>query len=530
MIQTKELHRLAILIVMFLLVTTIPYLYAYQSAPADKQFMGVVINTADSFQYFAWMRAAQHQWLIANPLTPEPTPALHWHAQSAVQGRLQAITGWDYAAIHQITRLIGGAVAVIGIYVLCRVVFEDRLLRWTACLVAIWGAGLGWMLVIISQLTQPDGNLLFPAATYTFETNTFYTIMAGSGLNHGLMAALFALVIIGSRTQRLRYAWYAGILALVMGAQQTYLLIIVYAALGLNVLFLMLRRRRIPWFAVKMTFIVGLLSVWTPLYTLYYTSADPQWKAVLDQFDNAGVWTPPPLQLIVLLGIPWLIALGALPILWRRNDTLSTLLLAWFLAYFGLIYLPVNFQVHLLIGWQIVAALLAIITLQHIILPRLQGHFTLQVLSIALVICVLPTNIYLLAWRVLDLNRAALPYYLPQDTVTAMEFLESQVTGDDVVLASLDVGQFVATLTGARSFLGHWAQTLDFFTKQAQVQDFFAASTSPEKRRQLLADYGVDYVLYTSVEAALGDFDPAGSPMLKSIFVSDQVHVYVVQP
>ncbi len=531
--MTQEIRRLMLTIVLFLFVTTLPYWFAYLSTPPDKQFMGVVINTADSFQYFAWMRAAQSQWLVANPLTPEPTAAVHWHAQSAIQGRLQALTGWDYTVLHQITRLIGGAVAVIGIYALCRVIFADVRQRWAACLIAVWGAGLGWILVIISQLTQPNGDLLFPAATYTFETNTFYTVMAGSGLNYGIMAALFGLVIIGQKTEQLRYAWLAGVLALVMGTQQTYLLIIVYAVLGLNALILWIQQRALPWYAIKFGVIVAALSIWTPLYTLYYTSVDPQWKAVLDQFDNAGVWTPPPLQLVVLLGISWLLALGALPTLWRRNDTTHTLLQAWFVAYFGLIYLPVNFQVHLLIGWQIVAAILAVITLHAHILPWLQRRFKWQslerMLAVLLVLSVLPTNVYLLAWRVLDLNRASLPYYLPQDTVAALEYLESQVTSDDVVLASLDVGQFVPTLTGARSFVGHWAQTLDFFDKQAQVQAFFTASTTSESRQQLLSEYGVDYVLHTPVETSLGTFDPAISPLLREVFANDSVRIYAVQ-
>jgi hypothetical protein len=103
------------------------------------------------------------------------------------------------------------------------------------------------------------------------------------------------------------------------------------------------------------------------------------------------------------------------------------------------------------------------------------------------------------------------------------------VTGDDVVLASLDIGQFVPALTGARSFLGHWAQTLDFYGKTDQVRGFFNGATSDADREALLRDFGVDYVIYGPQEAALGNYDPASASFLDEVFADDSVRVYAVR-
>ena len=38
------------------IVTSIPFAYAYLTTPPDKQFMGIMVNVPDHAQYFSWMR------------------------------------------------------------------------------------------------------------------------------------------------------------------------------------------------------------------------------------------------------------------------------------------------------------------------------------------------------------------------------------------------------------------------------------------------------------------------------------------
>ncbi|MCA9915774.1 MAG: hypothetical protein KC496_20610, partial [Anaerolineae bacterium] len=67
---------LGIFIVVVLLITSVPYFYAYKSAPDNMHFMGVVFNIPDHFQYFSWMRESQTQFLVPNQLTPEDSTPL----------------------------------------------------------------------------------------------------------------------------------------------------------------------------------------------------------------------------------------------------------------------------------------------------------------------------------------------------------------------------------------------------------------------------------------------------------------------
>jgi len=321
--------------------------------------------------------------------------------------------------------------------------------------------------------------------------------------------------------------------------QHAYDMFTIYGVIGLFALFVWLRDRRFPIYLFKLGVIVVLVSVWPALQAFLITTADDVWRGVLAQFDNAGAWTVPPYLLPILMGVGWLLAIWALDIRtpWRERDDTHLFILAWFLAHFVLIYLPINFQIHLFSGWQVVTGVLATIGLYTRVLPWLRRRFPnvaprrlALYASAALVLVVVPTSLYLVAWRFIDLRRAENPYFLRKDEVAALGYLETQVTSDDVVLASLKIGQFVPALTGARSFLGHWAQTLDFYGKTDKVKAFFDSATPDSDRRQILRDYGVDYVIYSPEEAALGSYDPSTAPYLSEVYSNDQVKVYRVSP
>ncbi|MCJ7797876.1 MAG: hypothetical protein MUQ56_14135, partial [Thermoleophilia bacterium] len=139
------------------------------------------------------------------------------------------------------------------------------------------------------------------------------------------------------------------------------------------------------------------------------------------------------------------------------------------------------------------------------------------------------TNIYLLAWRFLDLSRHNYPFYLTRDDVAALTWLESNAHSDDVVLSSLTIGQYVPAWTGANAFLGHWAETLDFFGKSKAVALYYAAGTPEADRLILLRQYGVDFVFSGEPEREFGSYDPASSSALQLVYQNSSVRIFSVQ-
>lgn len=538
--EAAEWRFVTVTIIFVLALTSLPYVYGYVTAPPEKQFMGIMLDVPDHGQYFSWMRELTHAHLSANKLTPEPNQPIFFNLLWWGLGRLGWWLGLSYPAMFQLLRLVGGTLFLLLAYRLCAWFLPNRLMRRTAFLVIVLTSGFGWFLIILKYvwgLADPP----FPLLVYIAEGNTFLGIL---GYPHFIAAALyvfvFDLILRGQVKGQLRYAVAAGLVALFFGWQHAYDLVLVYGILGGYGLLMLLRDRRLPLYLIKSGLIVGLISCSPALYSVLLTKFDPIWEEVLAQFANAGVYTPNLLQLPILLGLAFLLALFTIirdnPLRLRNHPNNQLFLLAWFLSNFLLIYIPTDYQIHMLNGWQIPIAILATQGLFNYIAPwvekvvksnpALSAKSIQRGLALGLIIAILPTNLYLFTWRFVELARHDYPYYLHKDEVSALAWLEANSQPSEVALSSLTVGQYLPALTGMHAFLAHWAQTLDFFGKSAMVDEFFDQETSEARRQQILQQHHIDYVFYGPAERLLGGYNPGQSPLFVEVFTSPSTQIY----
>jgi hypothetical protein len=525
---------------LLLAITSLPYLYAYRSAPPDREFMGILVNVPDHTQYFAWMRGLTEAHLMSNTLTPEPNPPLYFNLLWWGVGRLGHLLGLGPAGSLQLLRVVATVLFLVVVHRLGALFLPDRLSRRTAFLVVSLTSGFGWILVLL-KYTLADGELYFPLDVFIAEGNTFYCILAQPHfIGAALYAFVFELVLRGEEAGRLRWALAAGLVTLVLGWQHAYDLASIYGVLGGYAVLRLLRDGRLSAYLIRAGLLIGAVSWWPGMYSTLLVRLEPRWGAVLAQFGNAGVATPAPWHLVILLGPAFLLALCGLIAdrAWRLHgvDDRTLFLRAWFLSGLVLVYLPVSWNVHLINGWQIPIAILATQAVVGWIapgvmrrLPQLDAQRVRRTLATALVIAVLPTNLYLFAWRFVDLGRHAHPYYLRHDELAALRWLDAHAQPDEVVLSSLTIGHYVPSLAGAHAYLAHWAQTVDYYGKRAAVRAFFDAATDEAERRAILAGSGVDWVFLGDEERALGAYSPETSAYLRRAFSAGGSVVYRVE-
>jgi len=541
--EASEWRFVVATIALVLAITSLPYLYAYSTTPADKQFTGIMLDAPDYGQYFSWMRELSAAPLASNKLTPEPNRAIFFNLLWWGLGHLSRWTGLGFAAMLQVLRVTAGSLFLLSAYVLCSWFLPERRMRRTAFLIITFTSGFGWVLVILKYVVL-RGDLPLPLDLYIAEGNTFLDILAYPHfVGAALYIVVFYLLLRGETKGQLRYAVGGGLLALFLGWQHAYDLLSVYAVLAAYAALRTLRDRVLPKFLIRSGLLIGIISCWPALYSVALTTADPVWKAVLAQFVNAGVFTPNLLQLPILLGPAFILALFTAlrqnPFRLQDVSDNDLFVRGWFFVTFGLIYLPVDYQIHLINGWQVPIAILATQGLFAYCVPVVQNFFNQhrgplerrrveRGLMLALVVCILPTNLYLLTWRFAELSRHDYPYFLNKDETAALAWLDANVKPNEVVLSSLTIGQYVPAYTGAHAFLAHWAQTLDFFGKSQMVTDFFSAATADPRRRQILSQYGVTYVFYGPAERSLGTYAVQAAPFLRPVYTSPQVVVYQV--
>jgi hypothetical protein len=271
------------------------------------------------------------------------------------------------------------------------------------------------------------------------------------------------------------------------------------------------------------------------IYTLSLTTLDPSWKGVLSQYGNAGVYTPPIHQLVILLGIPLLLALPRLrPAEWAAASQAGQFVRTWFVVGFALLYIPTDYQVKMLTGWQVPVCLLAAETMAHAAdrfarrRPALSQSPALRAAPLVLLGFVFLTNAYLTAWRVIDLRRAEYPYFLTSCDVRALESLDRTDAHGAVVLSSPDIGVWTPVYSDARPYVAHWAQTLRYLERRDAAAWFFEPGTSDDDRAAFLEAQAIDIVIAGPAEASIGGSMTPPALALDRV-VSGATSVYVTR-
>jgi hypothetical protein len=516
-----------------------PFVYGWLSTPADRVYTGLMFDVEDHAQYWSWVTASHHGLFIANTMTPEPNPPTFLNVMMWSLAQVQRATGLSFAGLFQVWRLLGCLVLGVALVMSFRRFVPDPRRRAIAYLLAIAGSGLGWLLVV-AKYAQRLSDVPFPLDVYVVEPNTWFATFAYPylALAQGLvLGALFGAYRVDQDGH-----WHGYVLAIgsavALGFTHSYDLLTVYGVLGAYWLWSLWRTRQIPLRLTAVIIAVGAASGPIALYYKVLTSSDPVWQAVLAQYVNAGVWTPPHIHLVILMGVPLLLAAVAMPGALRRGGP-EAFLAIWAVVGLCLAYLPVVFQIKLLTAWQFPLAILGARTWDERVAPWLshvwrrgQASRPLRpAVSFALLAAlVVPTNLYLFAWRVLELRRHERPYYLHRDEAAALEWLSANTGPRDVVMAPLEIGQFVPNYGGSRAFLAHWAMTTRFFARREAAERFFDPATDEGRRRTVLDADRVTVVLRPDVPPGTTLFDPGTSDQFEPVFSRPHASVFRVRP
>ena len=136
------------------------------------------------------------------------------------------------------------------------------------------------------------------------------------------------------------------------------------------------------------------------------------------------------------------------------------------------------------------------------------------------------SNLYLLTTFTLAAAARHPALFHRADEVAVVEWLASNATWDETVLAAEESGNWIAAATGQRVVLGHWAETVDYAAQRERVASFYAAAAPDEERCALLAAWGVVYVYAGPAERELGAAHLDTLPCLEPLLQRGQVTLY----
>jgi hypothetical protein len=543
-------------VLLFLLLSGAAYAVACLWAPEGQVFSGFLVNNDDNQLYLSFMReGARGSWLTTIRTTPEAhAPALLLPVY-LVLGKIARVLTLSNESVFHLARLCGGVALLVVAYWLAALCLPGDLpsvggssldaMPRSALLLVAFSSGLGWLLVI----TLLADRAIVPVDIRIPETSTFLTVYSSPHFALGVTLQLLTFICYLQAGSRPWILLGGSVCLLLLSITLVYNVIVVAAAIGSYALIRCGQRRALWTPELRRALALGAPSAPVILYYVAVLRLDPFWRVAYGEHDV--VRTPGPLALLLGYGFVLFLAAWGLVIWVRERRWLSPrlLLACWVVSNGLLLYAPLAFQGKLAAGWHVGLCLLAAVGLHQGLLAWVHGRrrrhrggeeagraagLVPTVRNVALILTVPSTLLVALIGFRVALAEHYFPYFVPDEDVQAVAWLETHSGPDDVILASYAIGNYVASHSEARSFLGHQFAIVDPHGKDRALRRFYSGAATDVERRALLSSYGITFVYYGAHEHRLGlegvgrPFDPEDAPWLVRVYEQGRTAVYRV--
>lgn len=511
MSSQKEKWIAGVIIFVFLLMITVPYVCAANSSDDSKVFGGFLLNPIDGNSYLAKMRQGyEGNWLFTLPYTKDPGAGAGINLYYLFLGHVARFMGWSLIFTFHLARILGAALLSLALVRFLRIFFDQANIRLIVLALALFGSGLGWVAAAFRSFTSD----FWVAEAYPFLAsfaNAHFPI--GLALQICLLSPLFG---------KKRFDWkFQGLTLLAAAA-----LSIIYpfgwaVAVGVSAAWL-------AWLLWKREIWRYELARWTTtliggapysIYSNWVINTHP----VLAQW-NAQNLTPAPAfaDLIISLSPALLLAVWGIVIAFRKSDSGRTAqyLAVWIITGLFLIYLPLNLQRRLISALYIPIAALAVLASQSLRSGQLK-----KLAVPLLLIFSLPTNLLILAGEIKAIQDKDPAIYVTRDELAAFAWLDQNAPSDSLVMAAPESGLLIPAFSSMHVLYGHPFETVQADEQLGKVNALYSGGLTVDQAEDLVITEGVDYIFYGPREKELGTLPVINA--CTAVFSEGEVQIFV---
>lgn len=529
-VEKSEKRRLLFLLAVFLLIVTLPYLWATAFTPPGFVYSGLLFSPDDQNAHLMWARqAAECHFFVQDLFTTEHLATgekpLFNNLLTALIGGLALPNNSLLIVSYHLVRLLAGALGLWCFYHLAAQLTNDKNIRFFATFLAAFSSGGGWLRDILPFLSnrawmdRPD-NSNFPMMPEGFAFPSLFIFpLNAAALTLLAFVYLCVLRAQGGAKRALGYGFGA---AFLLSNIHTYDALPLGATLLLWALFSGLTDKK----TALAPLIIASGTLPPLIYQIYVfkNSTEFQLKAIT-------VTAPPPV-LDVLLSYGPLLVLALYGAWMLRQNQAARLLMLWAIVTLISIYAPVSFGRKMIEGFHLPLCFFAAVTIFELIKRRPVLQQRGLVVVCGLILCL--SSVQLMLWCLADAPKSIVPYrgnmpplYLSVFDEQALFDLNTQYQKDKTqnkspaaVLSMSFIGNYIPQKTGYHAYLGHWAETLDFNRKSSVAAAFYQGKLAPGEALRWLRKNHIRYVFYGFYEANLFPsskllFDLLGPPIIR---------------
>ena len=520
----------------FVLIMAIPYAFALVHPPDGRLLARTLYYGGDLSQYLAAMGdgASSASWLIQDHLSAEThSPALMYPFY-VLLGKIGGALGIPPTPIFAVAVVAAVLLLTFAGYAFAAAFADSPGERRLSLLFLLFASGVG---IWAAAATTADSVADSSAAAISFDRAEVNTFLLPFGPPHLTLA--FALLLIWGRALAL-WAW---------GGRPRQLMILITGVLGEAILnpfslvsmvalgagYALVRwigLRRFPAREAVAVVLIGAVAAPMLAANLLTFGMDPFWSLTYGRQNITS--SPPPWVLALDLGflLP-LAAAGAISGKIRLEARI--LLVFWIVELFVLMYMPVSFQRRFGFGLQPAVAVLAALGaawLNDLLRTKRTPYFWrvgARAITAAALFSGTMLSFALLMMTATATGPGGSAIFEPKGNVAAGDWLAGHSGSRDVVLASVDTGNYLAGRIRGRVVAGHRVATLDEPAKEALVQTFFLPSTSPVERLRVALSQRVTLVFVGERERKMGAESLRAADGFRLIYDAGGVQIYRVE-
>lgn len=544
-ISKKEWQFVALMSVLLIVLTGLPYLVGYLMTPEGTVYDGLhALSPGDIAVYYSYINQVRGgEIFLKNLFTSEPQTIGTFNILWGLGGIFARVFKISIILAFQLFRLFWVPIFIFSAYLFISYFFTSEIKRKVCLIFLLFSSGVGFYFASPASVffkNEPT-TMWWPTDLWISESITFNALYQSShfiaSITFTILIFLFSLLAFEKRKNS--YAVFGGILTLIYFNFHPYYFPVIFGTLGLYLFLLILRARKILWREAGYLLTIFLISLPSIIYHAWLIKNSP----VIGQRALQNITLISPLLFVIVgYGFLWLGMILGLYFL-MKNKTFNNrflFLLIWLVVNIALIYSPLPFHSRYTQGLHIVLVIFTVSGLfdlwQHLKFKLNPKTFDFWVNNKYLLVLIFlfsfaPSIIFIMArgyyYFIWQPEKVKEFLYVPKDIFAAYSWLKIQ-PHPQVVLGADLTSKFTPGFSGQTIYMGHCHETLFADSKVIFLNWFFADNKNDEARRKFLIQKEIDFVFYTDYEKELGSFNPTQKDYLKLVFDLPEAKIYQV--
>ncbi len=468
-------------LIIWLFFLLFPVIYGYSQSNNGLAFSGLIFNPIDGYSYFAKMQqGAAGAWGFDLPYSPETNKELYIYTLYTLSGHISRISGLSIPFIYHLFRILFSILLFFSLQSLLTIFFKKEDVYYKSALISLlFGGGMGWIYFLSGEL---------PIDFWVAESFIFLSSFTNPHFVLSLLIMSILLTFIFSNRHGIKFAAIIFILSTILVSISPFSAIIIGFIFGINIIidreFTKEKIINLAVFSIP----TGMIGV----YQFLTIRNDP----VLNNWNSQNITLTPSIINIFFSFSPFFLGiLFFLITFWKKKiklEKFTYILLSWILFALFMSFIPFNLQRRFLVGIFLPVVI--------VFWNLLREYFysiqkkKINIFIFVLIGLALPSNLMLFTGSVNAINHHDPIFFVNENIVKAIEWLESNAEKKSVILANEENGLIIPALARFKVVYGHPFESMNAEETRSNVSDFWNNKLSEEQSRNFLEEYNVDFI------------------------------------